>query len=352
MRSAPGVIKICDGQPAGAVGVVLPGGLARTRCICRKPCCSRRRSRLARPPWFRPGCPGSGPAVLAARPPGRPPAWPPGRPPGRPVSILQRCCLPRTAAHQPQRHPNPPGRPAALLPARPSDRRPARQCRSCRSAACREQQPTIPGATPAPPGETQGKYPDNNHGRCPDDGHHAQKPGTPPSIRKPTHQPGNTATMRDTRPGETAGRHPPHDRPHGDRLARRNTDNPPSRTGQDLQSEGSLVVDGLTSRAYGLVRASEPNCGGSGMTTAARAAVAIRPNQVPLRWSVVALQERQLGAGACGKRPSAASRCLRQAAACGKQPPAASSRLRQVAARGKQASAASSRLRQAGIRGK
>ena len=44
------------------------------------------------------------PAVLAAQPAARPPARPP---PGLSVSILQRCCLPRTAAHQSQHHPNP-----------------------------------------------------------------------------------------------------------------------------------------------------------------------------------------------------------------------------------------------------
>ena len=164
---------------------------------------SRRRSRPARPPWFRPG-----------RPPAHPAALLPTRPPLRlPASVLKSCCSPRTATHQPQHHPNPPSHPHCPpnrpTSHRPTSHRPAHQWRSCRNAARREQQPTNPSATPTPPGETQRKYPDNNHGRRPHNGHHAQKPGTPPTIRKPTHQPGNTATMRDTRPGE-----PPADTNH------------------------------------------------------------------------------------------------------------------------------------------
>ena len=88
----------------------------------------------ARPPWFGPAvlppcCP---PGCLAAHPaatrparvdlaelllavsssspsPAPPrPARPPNRPPPGPrASILQRCCLPRAAAHHPRRHPRP-----------------------------------------------------------------------------------------------------------------------------------------------------------------------------------------------------------------------------------------------------
>ena len=284
MRCGPVVIKICNGQSAGAVGAVLSRGPAQTRWNRRKP--GRCRAADPGPPgcpgsarlvWFRPGCPAARPAaarpasvdlaeallavnsssptpaplrptrlsLLPARPPGRPcrscrgaacrgqqltnpsatptrpgcPCCPAVRPPDRPavrpalglsVSILERWCLPRTAANQPRRHPDPPGCPCCP-PGRPTGRRPARERRSCRSAASREQQLTNPSTTPTPPAETQGKYPDNNRGRRPDDGHHAQKPGTPPTIRKPTHQPGNTATMRDTRPGRNhpAGNHRP-----------------------------------------------------------------------------------------------------------------------------------------------
>ena len=239
MRSAVGVIKICDGSRRCG-GRRATGGPGPNSMALPEAPCSRRRSGLpgcpgsARPPWFgpaalvRPGRPGSARppallpllALLPAQPstgrrpacqrrswtgaacreqqltipsatpthPGSPaarPVAPPGRPTAaaRPaMAILHRCCLPRTATHHPQRHPDPPGSPAARPIAPPGP-----PWRSCRGAACREQQLTNPGATPTPPGETQGKYPDNNHGRRPDNGHHAQHLGTPPNIRKPTH---------------------------------------------------------------------------------------------------------------------------------------------------------------------
>ena len=203
------------------------------------------------------------------------PAHPTGRRFGPPASILRSCCSPRTAAHHSRCRPGParlaccrPARLASRLrpasvdlaevllaakqqhtipsaaqtrplaccrPGRLTGRRPACQRRSCRVAACREQQLAISSATPTPSDETQRKYPDNNHGRRPDNGHHAQKLGTPPSIRKPIHHPGNTATMRDTRPGETA-------RPTTTRGPPVETPTRPGRTDQDHQSEGPLAV--------------------------------------------------------------------------------------------------------------
>ena len=197
----------------------------------------------------RPGCPAAHPAaappasvdlaevLLAANGSSASPASPrPVRPSGRsrsgpPVSILQGCCLLRTAAHQPQRLPGLPG--WACCPPGPPPGPPASILQGCclpRTAAHQPQR------HPTPPGKTQGKYPDNNRGRCPDSGHHAQKPGTPPIIRTPTHHPGNTATVRDARPGENAA-----DARH---AASQTQTAPPqltpqSRTGQDLRSGGS-----------------------------------------------------------------------------------------------------------------
>ena len=98
------------------------------------------------------------PVRCSCCPPGRPPS---DRPPsGPPPSILERWCLPRTAADHPWRRPDPPGcpccppgRPSGRRPSgrRPSGRPPACRRRSWRGGVCRGQQLTISGAAPRRP---------------------------------------------------------------------------------------------------------------------------------------------------------------------------------------------------------
>ena len=180
--------------------------------IAGGPRCFRRRSRQARLPllptrppdrlpacqrrsWRGAACREQRLTILGAtptRPTALLPTQPSDRPPpGPPASILHRRCEPRTAAHQPQPHPNPTDHPCC-----PPGADLAEMLLAANSS------PPTPAPPRPHPARHKGNIRTTTRGRRPDNGHPAQKPGTSPNIRKPTHHPGNTATMWDTRPGE------------------------------------------------------------------------------------------------------------------------------------------------------
>ena len=211
-------------------------------------------------------------------------------------------CPDRLAADSSSPSPAPP-QPARLplLPARPAGRRPARQRRSCRAAACRGQQLTIPGATrrhpdlpllpllpllparpaaappasvdlaevllaadssspsPAPPRPHPARH--NGNIRTTTTAA-AQTMDTMPRSWEPRPASGNPPTTWETPPpcGTRGPAIPLSDTHHttGHTQAPAATGGPQSRTGQDRRSEGSLAGKGSCERRRSMTMRRRP----------------------------------------------------------------------------------------------